>query len=211
MLRAIPLGALLVGDDGRIVASNPQFAEICGLRDVDTSTGAPADPVADAVARLLPDASASSLRTLRGQFVRKAEVRLKDGRTLRRSRQPIDAGERHLGVLWLVEDVTEQIRYEADLHRHIDTLNELARERAEFAARTSHELRTPLSTMLTFCELLTDPGLGARSTRRGASTWTRSGARPPGCGTWPTACCTGTRRPRAAPRRPSRRSTPARC
>ncbi|WP_051854796.1 PAS domain-containing sensor histidine kinase [Streptomyces sp. NRRL B-1347] len=161
VLRAIPMGALLVGDDGRVVAANPQFTEVCGLHGVDTSTGAPADPIADAVVRLLPEHEAAALPTLRGQFVRKAELRLRDGRTLRRSRQPIDAGEQHLGVLWLVEDVTEQRRYEADLHRHIDTLGELARDRAEFAARTSHELRTPLATVLTFCELLTDPATGA--------------------------------------------------
>ncbi|QDQ11550.1 PAS domain-containing sensor histidine kinase [Streptomyces spectabilis] len=161
VLRAIPMGALLVGDDGRVVAANPQFSEVCGLHGVDTATGAPADPIADAVARLLPERDAAALRSLRGQFVRKAEIRLRDGRTLRRSRQPIDAGEQHLGVLWLVEDVTEQRRYEADLHRHIDTLGELARDRAEFAARTSHELRTPLATVLTFCELLSDPATGA--------------------------------------------------
>ncbi|MFD9907899.1 ATP-binding protein [Streptomyces sp. NPDC059063] len=161
VLRAIPQGALLVGDDGRVIAANQPFVDICGLHDVDTATGAPADPIADAVARLLPDSERGSVRTLRGQFVRTAEIRLRDGRTLRRSRQPIDAGDHRLGVLWLVEDVTEQHRYAAELHRHIETLGELARERAEFAARTSHELRTPLSTVLTFCELLADPASGA--------------------------------------------------
>ncbi|WP_282794758.1 PAS domain-containing sensor histidine kinase [Streptomyces sp. CC224B] len=166
VLRAVPLGALLVGDDGRIVAANPQFVEVFGLRGVDTSTGADAEAVADAVARLLPD-GLPSVRGARSEFVRRAEIRLRDGRTLRRSRQPIDADGRRLGVLWLVEDVTEQRRYEAELHRHIDRLGELARERAEFAARTSHELRTPLATVLTFCELLADPALGALGEPRG--------------------------------------------
>ncbi|MFF9894745.1 ATP-binding protein [Streptomyces longispororuber] len=166
VLRAVPPGALLVGDDGRIVAANPQFVEVFGLRGVDTSTGADAEAVADAVARLLPD-GLPSVRGARGEFVRRAEIRLRDGRTLRRSRQPIDADGRRLGVLWLVEDVTEQRRYEAELHRHIDRLGELARERAEFAARTSHELRTPLATVLTFCELLADPALGALGEPRG--------------------------------------------
>ncbi|MGA4841933.1 ATP-binding protein [Streptomyces sp. G45] len=160
VLRAIPQGALLVGDDGRVVAANQLFVDILGLHGVDTATGAPADPIADAVTRLLPDGERGSVRGLRGQFVRKAEIHLRDGRTLRRSRQPIDAGDNRLGVLWLVEDVTEQHRYEAELHRHIDRLGELARERAEFAARTSHELRTPLATVLTFCELLADPAAG---------------------------------------------------
>ncbi|GHE75146.1 hypothetical protein GCM10018785_49350 [Streptomyces longispororuber] len=166
VLRAVPLGALLVGDDGRIVAANPQFVEVFGLRGVDTSAGADAGAVADAVARLLPD-GLPSVRGPRGEFVRRAEIRLRDGRVLRRSRQPLDADGRRLGVLWLVEDVTEQRRYEAELHRHIDRLGELARDRAEFAARTSHELRTPLATVLTFCELLADPALGALGEPRG--------------------------------------------
>ncbi|KUF14746.1 PAS domain-containing sensor histidine kinase [Streptomyces silvensis] len=162
VLRAIPLGALLVGDDGRVVAANPQFATVCGIdgAGIDLSAGASAETVAEAVLRLLPEAATAdpeAARTLRGQFVRKAEVRLRDGRVLRRSRQPIDADGSRLGVLWLVEDVTGQHRYEDDLHRHIDSLAALARDRAEFAARTSHELRTPLATVLTFCELLADP------------------------------------------------------
>ncbi|MFD0419630.1 ATP-binding protein [Streptomyces sp. NPDC127108] len=160
VLRAIPLGALLVGEDGRVVAANPQFATVCGIEGVDLSTGASAEPIAEAMARQLPDVDVAKAGALRGQFVRKAELRLVDGRTLRRSRQPIDAGDTRLGVLWLVEDITDQLRYEDDLHRHIDTLGELARDRAEFAARTSHELRTPLATVLTFCELLADPAAG---------------------------------------------------
>ncbi|ARX83481.1 MULTISPECIES: PAS domain-containing sensor histidine kinase [Streptomyces] len=160
VLRAIPLGALLVGEDGRVVAANPQFATVCGIEGVDLSTGASAEPIAEAMARQLPDMDVAKAGALRSQFVRKAELRLTDGRTLRRSRQPIDAGDTRLGVLWLVEDITDQLRYEDDLHRHIDSLGELARDRAEFAARTSHELRTPLATVLTFCELLADPAAG---------------------------------------------------
>ncbi|GHC42553.1 PAS domain-containing sensor histidine kinase [Streptomyces flavofungini] len=160
VLRAIPLGALLVSEDGQVIAANPQFATVCGIEGVDLSTGASAEPIAEAMARLLPDLDVASARALRGQFVRKAELRLVDGRILRRSRQPIDTGATRLGVLWLVEDVTDQRRHEDDLHRHIDTLGELARDRAEFAARTSHELRTPLATVLTFCELLADPAAG---------------------------------------------------
>ncbi|MFD9885525.1 ATP-binding protein [Streptomyces alboflavus] len=160
VLRAIPLGALLVGEDGRVVAANPQFATVCGIEGVDLSTGASAEPIAEAMARQLPDVDVAKAGALRGQFVRKAALRLTDGRTLRRSRQPIDAGDTRLGVLWLVEDITDQLRYEDDLHRHIDSLGELARDRAEFAARTSHELRTPLATVLTFCELLADPAAG---------------------------------------------------
>ncbi|EPH39977.1 PAS domain-containing sensor histidine kinase [Streptomyces aurantiacus] len=164
VLRAIPLGALLVGDDGRVVAANPQFATVCGIEGVDLSAGASAEPIAEAMTRLLPDLDMGSVRALRSQFVRKAELKLRDGRTLRRSRQPIDTGDARLGVLWLVEDITGQRRYEDDLHRHIEALGELARDRAEFAARTSHELRTPLATVLTFCELLADPAAGTLST-----------------------------------------------
>ncbi|MFD6437591.1 sensor histidine kinase [Streptomyces venezuelae] len=157
LLAAVPEGALLVGADNRIVAVNRGLVELARLQDVDTSSGAPVEALAAAVAEQLPSGSTSLRQLNRRQFPRTAEVRFLDGRLLRTNRRPIDVAGERVGVLWLAEDITEQRRRETDLRRHIHTLGELARERSEFTARASHELRTPLATILSFCDLLAPP------------------------------------------------------
>ncbi|MFJ2769509.1 sensor histidine kinase [Streptomyces sp. NPDC087300] len=155
LLMAVPEGALLVGADNRVVAVNQQLIELARLQDVDTSPGAPVEPLVDAVAEQLPSGSTALRQLNQRHFPRTAEFRFLDGRVTRSSRRPIAVDGEHVGVLWLVWDVTEQRRRENDLRRHVHTLGELARERAEFTARASHELRTPLATILSFCDLLT--------------------------------------------------------
>ncbi|MEU7582508.1 ATP-binding protein [Streptomyces sp. NPDC041068] len=160
LLAAIPEGALLVGADLRVIAVNTQLVELAGLQGVDTSPGAPVEPIAAAVAELLAPGSTALRRLTRQQFPRKAEVQFRDGRIVQSSRRPIHVDGERVGVLWLVEEITERRRSENDLRRHIHALGELARERAEFAARASHELRTPLATILSFCQLLALPASG---------------------------------------------------
>ncbi|MFF3642362.1 sensor histidine kinase [Streptomyces sp. NPDC002564] len=167
LLGAVPEGALLVGADQRVVAVNQQLVEMARLQDVDTSPGTPVGTLAEAVAEQLPSGSTALRQLNRRQFPRTAEVRFLDGRVIRTNRRPIDVDGEHLGVLWLAEDITEQRRREHDLRRHVRTLGDLARERAEFTARASHELRTPLATILSFCDLLAPPAGGPLSATQG--------------------------------------------
>ncbi|MFE0175091.1 sensor histidine kinase [Streptomyces sp. NPDC059002] len=163
LLTAVPEGALLVGADDRVIAVNQQLIELARLEDVDTSSGAPVEALATAVAEQLPPGSTALRQLNRRQFPRRSEVRFLDGRIALMSRRPISVDGERVGFLWLIEDITERRRREDDLRRHVHTLGDLARERAEFTARASHELRTPLATILSFCELLIPPAGGPLS------------------------------------------------
>ncbi|MGK5631069.1 ATP-binding protein [Streptomyces sp. URMC 123] len=167
-LEALPLAALLQSPTDRVVAVNHRLIRLFGLQGrVDTRPGAPAAPIAEVVAELLPPGYPSALGPARDaarhRFPRTTEVTLTDGRTLRRGLHPLHDGGRFLGVLWTAQDITERKRAERDLERDNRALAELVRQANEFTAAASHELRTPLTSILSFCELLADPASGEMS------------------------------------------------
>jgi len=83
-----------------------------------------------------------------------------------------DAEEKIVGVVGVIDDITERKRAEEELKKHRDQLEELVTERTEeltetkesaetanqaksiFLANMSHELRTPLNAILGFSEML---------------------------------------------------------
>ncbi|WP_324197132.1 sensor histidine kinase [Streptomyces sp. NRRL B-1677] len=136
LLEALPAGAVVQGPDDRVLAANREFTRMFGA---EGRTG----------------------ETLAGHHVhRTAELPLADGRTLRRVIEPLRHEGAYLGALWTYEDITERKRRERDLERDNVALTELARQRNAFTAAASHELRTPLTSVISFCELLTDPSFG---------------------------------------------------
>ncbi|WP_449478346.1 sensor histidine kinase [Streptomyces abikoensis] len=137
LLEALPAGAVLQGPDDRVLAANRRFTGMFG-------TGVPAGGV--------PAGHHHVHRT--------AELPLTGGRTLRRVIEPLRHEGVYLGALWTYEDVTERKRRERDLERDNVALTELARQRNAFTAAASHELRTPLTSVISFCELLSDPSFG---------------------------------------------------
>ncbi|MGK5728078.1 ATP-binding protein [Streptomyces sp. URMC 124] len=136
LLEALPAGAAVQGPDDRVIAANRRFTRMSGA-------GAPAGEIPP-----------------RHHVHRTAELPLPDGRTVRRVIEPLRHEGAYLGALWTYEDVTERKRRERDLERDNVALTELARQRNAFTAAASHELRTPLTSVISFCELLTDPSFG---------------------------------------------------
>ncbi|WP_229898884.1 PAS domain-containing sensor histidine kinase [Streptomyces hiroshimensis] len=149
LLEALPAGAVVQGPDDRVLAANRRFTRMFGAE-----VRAGGMPVFGAESRAggIPG----------GRHVhRTAEIPLADGRTLRRVIEPLRHGGAYLGALWTYDDITEHKRRERDLERDNVALTELARQRNAFTAAASHELRTPLTSIISFCELLTDPAFGA--------------------------------------------------
>ncbi|MER7912516.1 ATP-binding protein [Streptomyces sp. NPDC096068] len=165
LLDALPQAALLLGRDLRVVRVNRRFTALLRLPEgLDVSPGTPRERVVDHLAGLL-DRPEERQRLLaesetHGPVTRTADYHLRDGRILRRRRSPVREGDRLVGHLWLVEDVTRRRDAEENLYAQVRKLAALAEERAAFASRTLHELRTPLATVLSFAELLLEPAGG---------------------------------------------------
>lgn len=65
------------------------------------------------------------------------------------------------GMVWVVEDLTEQRRREANLSRAKADAEAASRAKTGFLATMSHEIRTPLNGILGLMELVRDPQLPA--------------------------------------------------
>ncbi|MGB3762256.1 MAG: PAS domain S-box protein [Ornithinimicrobium sp.] len=83
------------------------------------------------------------------------------GQTLERDYFVISSGGRHAGHLWVYRDITQRIAENVMLADQNRSLEQLAALKNEFVATVSHELRTPLTSVVSFAEMLRDPGLGS--------------------------------------------------
>ncbi|MBT2385686.1 PAS domain-containing sensor histidine kinase [Streptomyces sp. ISL-11] len=171
VLEALPAGALMQGPADEVLTVNQQFVRMFDLAGrVDLSPGAPVRPVARLVrAFFAPDHTGPHTAggILAGRHVhRTAEITLPDGRTIRREVEPLRHEDTYLGALWVFHDISERKRRDHDLERDNLALTELARQRNAFTAAASHELRTPLTSVISFCELLTDPSVGTLGTEQ---------------------------------------------
>ncbi|MFF7774719.1 ATP-binding protein [Streptomyces tanashiensis] len=168
VLDALPQAALLLDRDLRVVRVNRRLTTLLRLPEgPGLSPGTPRRQLVGRLAELL-DRPEERQRLLEesethGPVTRTTDYHLRDGRTLRRRRAPVTEGDRLLGHLWLIEDVTRRREAEDDLYGQVRKLAALADERAAFAGRTLHELRTPLATVLSFAELLLEPAGGPLS------------------------------------------------
>ncbi|MFJ3905653.1 ATP-binding protein [Streptomyces sp. NPDC090025] len=166
VLDALPQAAMLVDADQRIVRVNRRFITLMRLpADLDVSLGASRDRLREHLTGMI-DSPEQRQRFLTesatgAPITRIADYHLHDGRTLRRRRTRVLEGERFVGHLWLVEDITREREAEETLYEEVRTLAALADDRAAFAARALHELRTPLATVLSLAELLLDPAGGS--------------------------------------------------
>ncbi|MFE7114910.1 sensor histidine kinase [Streptomyces sp. NPDC057654] len=167
VMEALPEAAVFQGLGSAVVAVNQRFVDIFGLAGIDTSAGAPLEPIVESVLALYADPPnwtvGAAIATGAFRVPRSAEIPLTDGRTILRTVEPLRLRGQLLGSLWTARDITEHKRAERDLERDNRALTELVRRRNRFMASASHELRTPLASILSFCELLTDPAAGRLS------------------------------------------------
>lgn len=159
-LTAMAEGIAVLGEDGRVLYTNPSMEAQTHLRAGMTAEGlAVRDPPLAEVLRTL-DAE-------RALF----HVQLEDREMLLASSPILDADARLHGHLLLAQDVTD----EEQARRARDRAEAASAAKSAFLSHMSHELRTPLNAILGFSQLLARDRTLGREARRHLAIVERSG------------------------------------
>nr|WP_315204027.1 response regulator [uncultured Albidiferax sp.] len=74
----------------------------------------------------------------------------------------IDNTNMSLGVVWVIEDITEQLRMDEELRRAKLDADTASQAKSEFLANMSHEIRTPMNAILGMSHLVMKTALNGR-------------------------------------------------
>jgi two-component system, NtrC family, sensor histidine kinase HydH len=162
LVSSLPLGLVATGNDGNIQIFNRVAEEILGLGEQQAAGRPPSDvlppPLVDLIGR--------SEANLREPQRRELNLAGQDGRSsslLLAALAVVDAEQRHVGTMLLIQDLSEVKKLEEELKR-----NERLAALGEMAAGVAHELRNPLSSIKGLAVLLKSRFADSSSDREAA-------------------------------------------
>ena len=148
---------------GKVVKSNPQLSRLLGLSSEELLGLSMLHWFADP--RTHESLASSAEQIARGESVRiDAPVQRHDGSQvwLRLNGHAIDPADLAQGVVWTLDDVSEERRVADEMRRAREMAEDAARTKSSFLANMSHEIRTPMNAIIGMAHLLHKSGLNER-------------------------------------------------
>ena len=152
-------GILVTDLAGKVLVSNPRYAEMFGIPEsllqsrnhfdiLDYVLKDLTDPetARNKISQLYADPNASENEI----------VRFSDDRVYERYSTPLRIGGKSSGRVWGFHEITDYKRAEEELYRAKEAAEAASRFKSEFLANMSHEIRTPMNAILGMAALALD-------------------------------------------------------
>ena len=148
---------------GKVVKCNPQLSRLLGMAEAELLGQGMLHWFADAGTQESLDRCQEQIAA--GETVRiEAPVRRHDGNKIwgRLDGHAIDLNDLAQGVVWTLDDVSEERRVADEMRRARELAEDAARTKSSFLANMSHEIRTPMNAIIGMAHLLHKSGLNPR-------------------------------------------------